>query len=205
MIALSERNRRLLILVCILAIAGLLAFPLRDAVYRAIVIPAAFIAWHLNLWYRSLSQDIWWWVILFIVLIMLSYSLVPQVSFRRRSAVKTDPAQGQVEGLALALQKAERGIYFKWLVANRLGKLAYQMLLHRESGRPRSFLAPLVGPGWEPSPELRTYLETGLHGSFADFPHATRPLGEPPKTPLDFEVARAVEFLEAQIENGKRP
>jgi hypothetical protein len=202
MIVLTEGRRRLLILVALLVIAGLIAFPLRDAIYRAIVLPVAFIAWNLNLLYRSLSQSIWWWVIIFIVLFMLSFSLVPQVSFRREPEVKADSPQGQVEGLALALRKAERGIYFKWLAANRLGKLAYQILLHRESGRPRSLLAPLIGEGWQPSKELQTYLETGLHGSFADFPQSYRLLGKPEQTPLDFDIAEAVAFLESQMENG---
>jgi hypothetical protein len=109
---------------------------------------------------------------------------------------------GQVEDLVHWLQKADRGTYFKWLVANRLGKLAHQMLLHRESGRLRSVFAPLVGPDWEPRSELQKYLETGLHGSFADYPYEKHSLGTPRRTPLDVDVAEAVEFLESKIENG---
>jgi hypothetical protein len=52
---------------------------------------------------------------------------------------------------------------------------------------------------------LRGYLETGLHGSFADFPSARRPFGGPQQTPLDLEVSRAVEFLESQMENDRLP
>jgi hypothetical protein len=76
-------------------------------------------------------------------------------------------------------------------------------LLHRESGRPRSVFAPLVGVDWEPRNELQTYLETGLHGSFADYPHVNRAFGKPQKTPLDLDITEAVEFLESQVENGK--
>jgi hypothetical protein len=108
-----------------------------------------------------------------------------------------------VEGLAIWLRKTERGTYFKWLVANRLGKLAYQILVHRESGRPRSVFTPLIGTDWEPSKDLQTYLETGLHGSFADFPNVKRPLGPPQKTVLDHDLKEAVEFLESQVENGR--
>jgi hypothetical protein len=87
------------------------------------------------------------------------------------------------------------------MVANRLGKLAYQILLHRESGRPRSVFAPLLGPDWDLPRELQTYLETGLHGSFSDFPAPRNPFAAPRKTPLDYEVSQAVEFLETQVEN----
>jgi hypothetical protein len=133
---------------------------------------------------------------------MLAFSLTAQPNFRPRTLIKTKPPQGQVENFAIWLGKAEKGIYFKWLVANRLGKLAYQILLHRESGRPRSVFAPLLGTDWEPSSELRQYLEIGLHGSFADYPHLSN-FSAPQHTPLDLNVNEAVEFLESQVENGR--
>jgi hypothetical protein len=203
MIALSTQTKRRLLLIGALIVAGLIAFPLRKLIYGSVVVPVAFVAWNLNLLYRSLSQAIWWAVITGIVLFMLLFSLIPQPKFRRAVQVKPRRQLGQVEDLAAALQKAERGIYFKWLVANRLGKLAYQILLHRESGRPRSLFAPLAGTDWEPTQELQKYLETGLHGSFADFPHVNRPFRAPQKTPLDVKISEAVEFLESQVENGQ--
>ena len=195
------RARRWLLLVGVLVIAALLAFPLRDAIYETIVIPVAFIGFQLELFYRSLSQAIWWWVIVTLVLFMLVFSLVSPLRPARRKEPKSKPRRGQVEDMAIWLGRAKSGTYFKWLIANRLGKLAYQMLLHRESGRPRSVFAPLVGTDWEPSRDLQTYLETGLHGSFSEFPTSRR-LTAPPKTPLDHEIRDAVEFLEAQVESS---
>jgi hypothetical protein len=196
------RTQRLLISIGVLIVAGLLAFPLRETIFETVVIPAAFITWNLGLLYRSFSQGTWWWVIVFLVLFMLAYSLATQPGFRPRTIIKSKPPQGQVENFAIWIRRAEKGIYFKWLVANRLGKLAYQILLHRESGRPRSVFAPLLGTDWEPSEELRQYLETGLHGSFADFPH-TGSLSVREHTPLDLNVLEAVDFLESQVENGR--
>ena len=196
------RTQRVLILIGILVVAGLLAFPLRETIFNTVVIPVAFITWNLGLLYRSFSQGTWWWVIVFLVLFMLAFSLATQPSFRPRTLIRIKPPQGPVENLSIWLRKAEKGIYFKWLVANRLGKLAYQILLHRESGRPRSVFAPLLGNDWEPSKELRQYLETGLHGSFADFPH-TSTLSGTQHTPLDLNVNEAVDFLESQVENGR--
>jgi hypothetical protein len=196
------RTQRILILIGVLIVAGLLAFPLRETIFATVVIPAAFITWNLGLLYRSFSQGIWWWVIIFLVLFLLVFSLAKEPGFRARTIIKAKPPQGPVENFAIWIRKAENGIYFKWLIANRLGKLAYQVLLHRESGRPRSVFAPLLGTDWEPSQELRQYLEIGLHGSFADFPH-TRSLSSPPHTPLDLDVTEAVEFLESQVENGR--
>jgi len=195
------RTQRLLIVLGALIAAALLAFPLRDTIYKTVVIPIAFIAWNLDLLYRSFSQGIWWWLIIFLVFFILAFSLVPPPTFRRRDPPRPRPPQGQVEGFAIWMRKAEKGIYFKWLVANRLGKLAYQILLHRENGRPRSVFAPLLGKDWEPGRELRQYLETGLHGSFADFPNTGR-LSARQHTPLDLRVTEAVAFLESQIEES---
>jgi hypothetical protein len=197
--------RRGLILIATLIIAGLLAFPLRDAIYRAVVIPVAFIAWNLNLLYQSFSQGVWWVVVALIVFFMIAFSLMPQAQLRPKAGPKPRPPQGQVESLSVWLGRAESGVYFKWLVANRLGKIAYQILLQRESGRPRSVFAPLAGTDWEPSPELQTYLEKGLHGSFADIPNSGNRFAARQPTPLDFDVSRAVQFLESQVENGDLP
>ncbi len=200
-----SRWRRWLLMAGILIIAALLAFPLRDTIYQTVVIPAAFVGWELGLFYHSLSQVFWWWLMIAVVVLMLLFSLLPQLDLPHRDDTKSRPKRGQVEDLAMWLGRAKGGVYFKWLIANRLGKLAYQILLHRESGRPRSVFAPLLGPDWEPSRELQTYLETGLHGSFSDFPVPRTPWATPPKTPLDYEVSQAVEFLESQVESDRQP
>ena len=199
------RLQRLIILLGAILIAGLLAFPLRGMIYETVVIPAAFIAWNLGLLYRSYPQGVWWLVIVFIVFVMIVFSLVPRSSTPGRVEEKRKPPQRQVEGLAMNLRRAEQGTYFKWVIANRLGKLAYNILLQRESGKPRSVFAPLLGADWEPSKELQNYLESGLHGSFADFPAVSRFAGSRQKTPLDVNVVEAVEFLESHLENGNSP
>jgi hypothetical protein len=198
------RTRRLVVIVGVFVIAALLAFPLRETIYDAVIVPVAFLGWGLGLMYQSLSQSVWWWAIVLIVVFMLLLSLVPRRGAAPRRETKSKPKVGQVEELAGWLRRVKGGTYFKWLVANRLGKLAYQMLLYRENGRPRSVFAPLSSPDWKPSKELQTYLEIGLHGSFADFPHSGSRFGTLPKTPLDHEVREAIEFLESQLEDKPR-
>ena len=193
--------RRGLILIAALIIAGIMAFPLRETIYAIVVVPVAYIAWNLNLLYQVFSQGVWWWGVVILVFFMVAFSLMPRSQLRPRGGSKSKPPQGQVESLSVWLRRAESGTYFKWLIANRLGKLAYQILLHRESGRPRAVFAPLLGTDWEPTDALRKYLETGLHGSFADFPN-TGFLSMRQPTPLDFHVAEAVDFLESQVQNG---
>lgn len=192
--------RRWLALAGMVLVAVLLAFPLREMVHEAIVVPVAYILWTLGLFYRSQSQGIWWIILIVLVLLVLIRSLAPPLRPPGRVVPRPKPARGQVEDLAGWLDRSGQGTYFKWLVANRLGKLAFQILVQRESGKPRSVFEPLAGPDWDPGPELQTYLQSGLHRSFADFPHPRRFFATPTKTPLDLNVEEAVDFLESQID-----
>ena len=171
--------QRILAMVGILGIAVLLAFPLRDAVYRMIIVPLAYVFWVLELVYHSVHQALWWTVALLFVLVVLSRSLLPQFKVRERIRLKTKPVVGQVESLADWIAKTERGTYFKWLIANRLGKIANQILENRSTGKQRSFFDPLTGPDWMPDSRVQSYLESGLHGSFADYPQKQRPFSPP--------------------------
>jgi hypothetical protein len=197
------RRRRVLLVIALLIISSLLAILLRSVVYEIVILPVAFLGFQLGIWYHSLSQGIWWWLIIALVLFMLAFSLVPPEKPGKQKIISSKPKRGQVEQLAAELVRTKSGQYFKWMVANRLGKLAYQILVHRESGRIRSVFDPLAGEGWQPSHELQRYLEVGLHGSFADFPNHKNPFNPPLPTPLDHNVTEVVQFLESQVENGK--
>ena len=189
----------------VMIIAAVLAFPMRGLVNQLILVPLAYLLWMLNLMYLSLDQAIWWIIVVRVVLIILGYSLLPEFKLAKQQVVYARSERGNVEGLAAAMQKSKKGIYFKWLVANRLGRLAYQILLQREHGKPRSVFAPLTGEGWESTDAVQQYLEKGLHGSFAEFPNTHwNYLVPPAKTPLDQDVKDVVEFLEARIESGGR-
>jgi hypothetical protein len=197
------KSRRLLAALGILVIVALLAFPLRGMVYQVIVIPLAYVGWLLKLFYLSLSQGVWWLLVVFIVLLVIGRSLMPELRPGGKSIVYARAERGSVEALATALARKERGIYFKWLVANRLGKLAYQIVLQSEHGKPRSVFSPLISPGWDAPPEIQEYLEKGLRGSFAEYPASRRNnFAAPVKTPLDQDVRKVIEFLESKQGNG---
>jgi len=192
---------RTLALIGILVMAVLLAFPLRDSVYEAVIIPLAYVFWVLGLVYHAVHQALWWVVVIVVVLVVLSRSLLPQFRVRKRVPLKTKPIVGQVESLSVWLKKTEKGIYFKWLVANRLGKIAHQILAKRDTGKNRSVLDPLTGTDWNPQAPLQTYLESGLHGSFADYPRGKKWFSTPAPTPLDLDMKEAIDYLESQVES----
>jgi hypothetical protein len=194
-------GRRWLAVIGLILSAGLLAFPLRPVVHQLVVIPLAFLLWGLGLLYLALPQVLWWTGVVLIVLFILGKSILPDIKFIRKPAPILRQERGGVESLAAALQKSNKGIYFKWLVANRLGRLAQQMLAQRGHGKPRSPFEPLADEGWESTPEVQAYLEKGLHGSFAEFPNSRWKYFAPPvKTSLDHDIGEVVEFLESNLE-----
>ena len=196
-------RQRWLPILGVIVIAAVLAFPLRAVVNQLVLVPIAYLLFLLKLLYVSLDQAVWWIAAVFGVLLLLGQSLLPDLKPVKKLIPFAKHERGTVETLAVALDKSQKGIYFKWLIANRLGRLAYEILLQREHGKPRSVFAPLTSEGWEAPPEVQEYLERGLHGSFADFPNSRWGSFSPPeKTPLDHDVAEVVEFLE--VKQGDR-
>jgi len=192
-------RQRWLPMLGVIVIAALLAFPLRAVVNQIVLVPIAYLWFLLKLLYVSLDQAVWWIAAVFIVLLILGQSLLPDLKPVRKLIPFTKHERGKVETLSITLDKSKKGTYFKWLIANRLGRLAYEILLQREHGKPRSVFAPLTSEGWEATPEVQQYLEKGLHGSFADFPNSRwGSFVEPVKTPLDHDVADVIEFLEVK-------
>ncbi len=197
------RNQRIFAIIGIGLIALLLAFPLRDAVFSSVVVPLAYLFWILGIAYHAVDQVIWWTIILLLVLFLVSRSLLPKFKVRERFRLKKKPVIGQVENLAVWMKKTERGIYFKWLIANRLGKIANQILANRSTGKQRSFFDPLTGPDWTPDSGVQSYLELGLHGSFADYPQKRRYFSKPKQTPIDHDLREVVQYLESQVEDER--
>ena len=195
-------TRRWAALAGAILIAAVLAFPLRETVHEAIVVPIAYLLWILGLLYRSLSQGIWWLILVALVILILARSLAHQLGPPGKEPTRAKSALGQVQTLAGWLDRSSAGTYFKWLIANRLGKLAYQILVQRDNGKPRSVFEPLIGPDWNPSSDLQKYLQSGLQRSFADFPHPRKRFAARAKIPLDFDIDEAVDFLESQIDHS---
>lgn len=189
----------------VIGLALLLAFPLRPFMERTFVTPISYALWLLGLFYNTAPQVIWWGVGIILVALIALGTIMPEDRAVHSRPPESKPIQGPVEGLSIWIKKTEGGIYYKWLVAHRLGKLAFRMLVQREGGKARSIFAPLTGADWQPDDALRNYLEIGLHGSFADYPGSSNPLKPARRTPLDLEIRQAVEFLEAnsEVERGR--
>ena len=186
--------QRGLILIAVLIVAALLAFPLRDAIYELVVIPA--------------------------VICRLEPPIVLSFGFTGRLVVgnhfscdrhachepwchqsdSDKPEQSpslpraRWEGLAIWMLRAEKGIYFKWLVANRRKALPIKCCSTGRAGaRARS-----LRRCWETIGNCRAggaaVPGSGLHRSFADFPNTGGRFATRQHTPLDLKVVEAVDF-----------
>jgi len=186
-------RQRLIAIIGIFVIAVILAFPLRDAVYSMVIVPISYLMWLLNLAYHLVNQAVWWLVVLFLVVSIFARSLVKQEKPPQRIPLKNKPIIGQVEDLSVWMKKSRKGVYFRWLVANRLGKVAYQILLRRDSGTNRSVFDKLTGNGWEPPTSVQEYLEAGLQSSFTDHSYQN-------KSPLGNDVTETLDYLEEQLD-----
>jgi hypothetical protein len=158
----------------------------------------------LGIYYNAFPQVILWICLVVVVLLMLFGSLGSDVEWKGTVEDEAKPLQGPIEALAISLEKAHGGIYIKWQVAHRLGKLARDLLVQRGDRINAKVIGPLIGRDWHPSGPVDEYLNVGLNGSFADYPNPPWPFGRPQPTPLDLDVNEAVEFLEAQMETNGR-
>jgi hypothetical protein len=183
-----------------IVIALALGYVMRDSIEESVLLPLSYFFWVLGIYYSSFPQAVTWIFLIVIVALLAVGSLAGEPPDRRRAMEKSLPLQGPVESLAGWIVKARSGIYFKWLVAQRLGLLA-RALVNFQSRRSASPSAqePLGGPGWDPPEEVAAYLESGLNGSFADYPQPRWSFRPPPPTPLDIDPKQVIEFIESEV------
>lgn len=195
-------RKQWLALAGIVVLALLLAFPLRDAVYQILVVPLAYFFWVFSLYYQTFSQVIIWAGLMFIVVLIFIGSLLGGESRKKKEKAPKKSLEGPIEEFSTALKKAEAGVYYRWRIANRLAKLARELLAQREGMHVNEVHANgLSGRDWSPPSDLDEYFRAGLYGSFASYPRSRWPFSQAEPTPLDLDVVEAVEFLESQIEN----
>jgi hypothetical protein len=195
------RRRRGLILGAVLVLAAVAAFVLRDVIQRTIILPFAYFWWVLGLYYHAIPQSFFWFLLILVAFLTAMASLIPENPAYRTSRPEEKSAQGPVEALAIWMEKTHGGVYYKWLVAHRLGKVARELLAQREGGGSSRVFGPLKGQDWDPPDEVKAYLESGLNGSFADYPPPRWPWSPARPSPLDVKPQDVIAFLESEMES----
>jgi hypothetical protein len=181
-------------LVCLIA-----AFVFRRTIYQIVILPLAYIWWWLTLYYRLLPQAAIWIVLIFIILFTTMRGLLLEVPWGWSRPLKKKKSQGPIESLAVLIQKSSEGNYYKWTIANRLGRAARELLDQREGSQGRKKIMRFSERNWDAPQEVSAYLEAGLNGTFADYPK--RSWSRSPRTPLDLDPQQVIEYLESELEN----
>jgi hypothetical protein len=190
--------------VLIVAAALVISFLLRDPIQRTVILPLAFLWWLLKLYYRAVPQ-LFLWVLLVLAVFVSMLRLVPIKNiFYRRQKKEQKPVAGSIETLAHWMKKSPGGVYYKWLIANRLGKNAREILAQRDGHAVSKSFGRLSGRGWNPPHKIDDYLETGLNGSFADFPQPRwlLPWKTLKPTPLDADLGQVIDYLENEMKTS---
>jgi len=196
-------RRQWLVIGSAVLLSAILAIGLRDVIQRTIVMPVIYFAWVFGILYHSIPQIVLWGVMLFLVALFVVGSMLPKEPFRRAERPKQKNSHGPIEDLATWVKNTHSGIYYKWLVANRLGKVARELLSQRAGQNTNRSLQRLNVRDWNPPDEVGAYLESGLNGSFADYPQSRWLWSKPNLTPLDLNPQDAVEFLESEMETNR--
>ena len=181
------------LLAAILVISALLALLLRDVVYQVIVVPLAYVWWVVGLYYAAIPQWILWTALLVILALVVLWNAIPELRPAVRKELQRRQPDGQVEELTKWLTKARHGNYFKWQLANRLGRIARAL---GEGWAARGEMPPA-------DPLVEKYLDAGLNYSFVDFPSPRSRFDRRRRTPLDIDPRIVADYLESQMEKNR--
>ena len=195
------KRRRLILLGVFFLVAAGMAYYLQDLVRSALFVPISFLWWGFNIMYQSVAQLVYWVLLVVGVTLMAFGSLYGKDRTRKLVKEETIPLRGPLETTARQISRTGYGVYYKWLIANRMGKLARSILSLRngQADRPNR---PLAGEDWNPPAEVEAYLNSGLMRTFADFPRQKR-FSRPPGTPFDIDLNQVISYLESQMENQR--
>jgi hypothetical protein len=174
-------------------LSAVLAFFLRDVIYALIITPLAYLWWLFRSVYSLIPQLVLWISLLVGLTMLIMINFAPEGRRTPRPEEKRKKNQGQVEALAVWFARSNRGNYFKWQIANRLGLIARGFWGTPTGSRPLHF----------DDPEVDRYLEAGLNSSFVDYPPPKNRFQKAAPTPLDLDPLVVVDYLEKQTETAR--
>jgi hypothetical protein len=187
----TVKNWKPLFSIALLIIVAILLYPVRHEVAGAVMNFASYLVWTVNVMGVVIPQQILWAFLLILILYIAIGSFYGKRYREEKSPENQSPVIGAVEAMAGYIEERHRGIYFKWQIANLLGKI--QQTIQESASRGTSSRIPL------PSDSVQAFLDAGVNTSYADY----APDGFVLKnnsTPLDIELEQVVAYLEEQME-----
>ena len=200
-----KRTHLILLLFVGLALAILLGLALQGVARQAIVMPILYLAWITELIFRSIPGWMWWAWFLIIVSVIALRSLRGRTRNVGPRRALRPPVDGPARTWAIRVRTAEQGEYFRWRLAHDLAELALQYTAYRDHrGLAKydrgEYIETLNAP-----PDVLAYLQAGLKAPpwqpldrLSRVTRFWRPIKD--DSPLALNPAKAVQFLEGQLE-----
>jgi hypothetical protein len=199
-----KTGRLLILLILLLLLAVPLALVLRNWTREAIVIPLLYLVWLGRLVLASIPQSLIWAVFL----LAAAYIAVKSLSGRRNPPAQPRPESeiymGRVALWARRIHVAAHGYYYRWNLANALGRLGLELsTYHARPNRAQRDayheIEKLAAP-----PEIQAYLQAGLTSPPMRSLHLFSSLGQwlrpqVSDSPLDLDPEKVIRFLEDQM------
>ena len=211
-----KADRRLLLAGLVLLLAIPIMFVLRGVAREMIVVPLLYFLWLGRLLWQSLPQALLWILFLALGLYLAAKSLsvgrdrTHRMRPVRKPAIDEAGYPGSVAVWARRVELAGRREYYRWYLAQHLGRLAQEVLAYRARLAPDQVKSHQVlrEDRLDVPPEIRAYFEAGQQLTpprRVRFPRLSRlasRLRSPAESPpLDLDPERAIRFLERQLED----
>ncbi len=188
--SLNLQRWRIPIFIAVLILLGILSVLLQDVIRRVIIVPVAYLLWLLKYYYSTIPQVFIWILLPVAIVLLISFLISRGFSASQKQFLLRKKSNGPVADMTEWLKKSRKGNYFKWRVANRLGKIG------------RELLPPNSGLMKNPPPEIKRYLEAGLNESFVDYPLRSWFKPRRKQNPFDSDVDGVILYLESLLEEN---
>ena len=200
-----KRTYLILLLLLGLALAILLGLALRGVARQAIVLPILYLAWLAELIFRSIPGWLWWAWFLTIVAVIALRSLRGRARNAGLRRTQRLPVDGPARAWAIRVHTAKQGEYFRWRLAHDLAELALQYTAYRDHRGLAKYDRGEYIQTLNVPPDVLAYLQAGLKAPpwqpadrLARVTRFWRPIKD--DSPLALDPAKAVQFLEGQLE-----
>jgi hypothetical protein len=189
----------------ILLIAAVLAPIFRNFVREVIIIPFLYIFWIGRFVVEAIPQAGLWSCFLIIISLILAIGLVDKQKRKSTLYLAGNLDEGRVTGWVKLIQQAETDHYFKWRLAQRLQKVALNVIAHQQGQSLKQTRQQLRQGELDISPEVQAYFQASLQ-SLGHLPAPKRffRTNSPATSPLDLDPEHVIQFLE-QLDPATQP
>ncbi|HEX9374371.1 MAG TPA: hypothetical protein VF897_25370 [Roseiflexaceae bacterium] len=198
-------SNRLALIGLMLLLVGLLALIVTGMVREVVVIPLLYLLWLTRVLFESIPQVVWWVGFLAIAALVAWKSLAgpPPAAPARQPAPLL---RARVATWAGRFQRAADDRDARWLLAQRLGQLALELLATQEQHATQGLWQYLHDESLDIPPVVRAYLRAGTRmyrpaASFWSRWWLWISRQEPQLDPLDLDPEAVIRFFERRL-NG---